>query len=494
MFKTPITSTPLTSDAANSYFENRIDGASWNRDISFLATLRALLDTRMQDGDSVRLYFHSSNYNASALTSNSKRGLMSVLDPGFDENSGMIYIHNFNSSSPEDNEAWMKYTVENFESYFEGWHRVEKVTTFFRKTFQVACFINPDAKNVAIYVSGMTMREMHYLQCGIFSFMPWYFSKDEGVTELEMDLIKSLREKGSSENYEHCIAKIAERYDFKTARIRQLLKGFETQYEREQCNRVRANIDSVLRNLEDLNDRIASYLKQKNDFEIQLLGLETKIQQSSGEDSEIMEYFLCNKHLSLEYVSGSTMCFVVSDYLTYFDEDMVRKSISNKRSYIYFPGGRDGSTIIPPEDMEMLMKAIFLDEKLKVRCCAAYQISLNGGVSPQSQYEYSNEFSECTPNVHIDRYRCIGNYATAINNRLRDHDYIGAIEQCIASAKSLNFYDSPVMNEFMRRIYGISEYRVNMRCIELPDGKVVKPAEAITYLKEEKEKEAAANG
>ena len=84
------------------------------------------------------------------------------------------------------------------------------------------------------------------------------------------------------------------------------------------------------------------------------------------------------------------------------------------------------------------------------------------------------------PNPHIDRYRCMGNYETKINNLLKNRDYIGALEQCAASAKSLNFHDSTVMSEFVRQI--CTNAGKNNRCIELPDGKVVKPAEAIKWI------------
>lgn len=79
----------------------------------------------------------------------------------------------------------------------------------------------------------------------------------------------------------------------------------------------------------------------------------------------------------------------------------------------------------------------------------------------------------------------MGNYQRAINELLKNHNYIGAIEQCVASCRSLNFADSTVMQEFMRRLYGLSDYNVNIRCIELPDGRVVEPKEAIVWLKEQ---------
>lgn len=37
----------------------------------------------------------------------------------------------------------------------------------------------------------------------------------------------------------------------------------------------------------------------------------------------------------------------------------------------------------------------------------------------------------------------------------------------------------------MNRIYGIGDSSVNIRCIELPDGKVVMPKEAVEWLKEQ---------
>lgn len=52
MFKTSISSTPFTTEAANSYFAN-ITGGAFGNDCSFLATLRALVAPRIKEGESV---------------------------------------------------------------------------------------------------------------------------------------------------------------------------------------------------------------------------------------------------------------------------------------------------------------------------------------------------------------------------------------------------------------------------------------------------------
>lgn len=482
MFKQVIRNTQLTTDAANSFFQH-INGDSFQYDVSFVSTLRALVAPRMKEGEYVYLSFYQSNYSANQLSEYSARNAVRNVCDLDDIEDGRIIIHNFCHTSQDSNYAWMELMKSTLESVYPGWHRLEKVTDFFKKTFYALCFINPDKKSVVVFVDSMDIRRMHYLQCSIFAFLPWYFDPKLGVSKIEMELIESLREKTPTK-YEDCIAKIAEQYDFRTARIRQLLSGFETRYEVMECDKVRREIQSCIEYIDSLNNQIGDYLRAKNEYEIRLLGLEAKIANGS-EESEIMDYFLHNNKLVLESVNNDSMVFVVKTYLEYFDEDLAERVIRNETSYVYRPNGRGCNNIIPAEDMRMLMTAIFLDQKLRIRFCAAYKFNMNGSVSAVSRYSFGAECRDCTPNTHIDRFSCLGNYQRSINELLKHHDYIGAIEQCSASCKSLNFNDSPVMQEFMRRMYGISDYQgsINTRCIELPDGAVVTPVDAINWLK-----------
>lgn len=484
MFKSVINSTPLVSDAANSFFQN-IRGDYFQRDATFLSTLRALVAPRMAAEDSIDLSFSETSYTAVQVRENSVRAILDAIcaySNALSGRTGQIQIHNFTSQSQEDNYACLELIKSSFEQYCDGWHRLNKVTDFFRKTFYVLCFINPEKKSVYLFADRMDVKKMHYLQCSIFAFLPWYFNPEAGVSELEMELIESLREKTSSK-YEDCIARIAAQYDFRTQKIRNLLAGFETRYEKQECETVRRSIQEYIDEINRLDNQIGEYLRYKADKEIRLLGLEAKIAQGESEDSEIMEYFLCNNRLVLEEVTNTYMVFSCMDYLTYFDEDMAKQMIDNKRSYVYRPNGRACNNFIQEDDMKKLMYAIFIDQTLRVKVCCAYQFELRGTVNGLSHHTYGYEFRECTPNTHIDRYSCMGNYKRTINQLLQKHDYIGAIEQCIASCKSLNFADSTVMEEFMRRLYGISNDEVNIRCIELPDGKVVTPKEAVAWIK-----------
>lgn len=481
MFRAIINSTLLTSDVANDFFQN-IDGEFYNGDVSFVATLRALVAPRMQEGESLYLKFTSSNYTASQIASNSvRRMVIGICDLDYVDK-GTVLIHNFNSRNQEDNYANLELMKSSFTSIYKDWVMLDIVTEFFRKTFYVLCFVNPNNKQVVIFTDNLDMRKFHYLQCSIFAFLPWYFDPKKGVLPEEMELMQSLREK-TPEKYEDCISRIAAKYDFKTAKIRKLLAGFETRYERQECHRMEEGIQNCINNIESLNREISDYLNTKRDYEIRLLGLESKIASNDGE-SEIMDYFLSNDRLVLYDVTDSTMTFVVKDYLTFFDDEMAISMINNRRSYIYLPRGRACNNIIPADDMEMFMTAL-VEQRIRMKFCAAYKFTFGRSVQAQSDFRYGSECRDCTPNPHIDRYRCMGNYERTINTLLIENNYIMALEQCVASCKSLNFGDSPVMQEFMSRLYGISNYQKNIRCVELPNGKIVAPKEAIEFLKME---------
>lgn len=483
MFRQAINQTALTSDAANSYFEH-IRGDSYNGDVTFLSTLRALIAPRMADGESLYLRFDQSSCSESTVRETQPKRLITHLLRNVDINQrGICYIHSVQSGRQEDNTACLDVFKSNFARVYNGWHRLPRVSDLFRSQFYTLCFVNPELKSVAVFVDSLSQSKMHYLQCAILGFFPWYFSPEKGVTQDEMDLINTLRAKEPND-YSACIAKLAERYDFRTARLKQQLAGFETRYEQQECERVRNNIENEDNQIQSLNGRISQHLHNRHELEIRLLGLEAKI-AAGGENSEIMDYFIHNKKLELDYVDNRTLAFIVKDYISYFDESMAKRTIDNPDSFVYAPDGRTCNNFISAEKVKELMYAIFVDQTIKIKVCAAYEFSLTGNVRGISGYHFGAEYAGYMPNPHIQNHSCMGNYDRPINESLQRHDYISALEQTIASAKSLNFGDSVVMRGFMRAFYGLGDNdtaRARRKWFELPDGTCVTSAQAADWV------------
>ena len=479
MFKQSVSATDLTSDAANIVFPH-IVGDTFGSDNTFLATLRALVAPRMPEGDTIRLSFGRSDYSAAVVSETSAKRMVEMICGNMIRGNGQIYIHNLANRDEANNIASLELLKRQFCEVYAGWQYHEKISVFYQKSFKVICFINPETKSASLFVEQLNLQKLHYLQMSILAFLPWYFDTDRGMTEAEMALVYSLRER-SSAKYEECITKLSKQYDFEAGRIKRLLTGFETRYEKRERDRVKRDIAQVDRNLKDLDVRFANYIQQRNDLCIRLIGLEQRL--ADGAPSELMDYFLCNRKLYLEEAGDTAMYFAVRDYLSYFDEDAAQSYINNKNSRLYeYCGG-----YLTKERMEKLLTAIFIDQTLRIRFCAAYYFDLNGSVGAQYHHRFGPDFVGFKPNPHIDEFECMGNYKRTINDALTRRDYITALEQCVASAKSLNLHDSAVIGRFISQF--ANDGGASYKAIELPDGKIVTPKEAIEWIEKQ---EAAA--
>lgn len=479
MFKEIIASSPFTTDVANRCFAN-IRGASLGGDVSFLATLRALLAPRLSESDELELYITRTSFAPSQTDSWTDLQIAEkVIDRADPVPSNSLHIHLCSSPVSDVNEKCVATVYDNAKNILgDNWIRVDKVTAMFKqRKFMVACFVNPTSRRTIVFVSGGDLRRYHMIQASISVFLPWYFeSGGKVLTDEEFKLLSTLYNSKESNDYIECISALAEKYDFKGMRIRQMLSGFESRIDERRRLDVKRQIGNLNSDIVRLNDTIGQKIRLKNEYNLALLGLETKIAQGK-ENSEIMNYFLRNSRLVLESVDDNSITFAVKDYTLYFDEANAQRVIDNKNSYIY-TNSRNG---ISGDDMAMLMKSIFVEQILKLRTCAAYRLTIGSNVEPMEHYDFdSSEYDEYMPNTHVQDFGCLGTYREPLNTLMSNNDYIGAIEQCMASARSLNFVDSTVMSQFVRYLY-MDEYC----CIELPDGKVVVPSEAIAWLKKE---------
>jgi hypothetical protein len=300
-------------------------------------------------------------------------------------------------------------------------------------------------------------------------YLPLLFA-DNPLSPEETALLTSLGVRSSTE-YERLIEQFALQLDMRNEMIRTRLKGFETAYERERAREVSENLECFRREYQIMLDTLRSKLNTIQEQEIFLAGLQCKL---DGEhQSELMEYFLCNKNLSIIQTRGTQLEFVAHGYADVYDEDAFETYVNNPNSYLY-NNIRDSVT---KEGLQRLYLAIFGGGGYKLRICAAYRADMRNSVTPLQNYTYPPESQTYLPNPHIQYYGCIGGYAQRFTEYMRNKDYVGAIDQAVVSARNLNFHDSTVMSRFA---YHLS--RTPIKCIEDTNGNLMTPKEAIKRL------------
>lgn len=492
MFRQSISSTPFVSEYADALFP-KIKGEHFQSDVSFLSTMRALLAPRMKDGDSVNLKFTQATFDTNEAN-HPKETIEAALAGTNIGKPGQFIICNLRGDK-DSNSAIIKMIKKNFCKIYTTFREVNKIEEFYAQSFDCVGFNDPTNKSVVIFVSRMTLRILHYLQPSIAVIMPWMFNEGgPDLSEGEWALITPLCEKDTDDEgnpidrqgeYMEAIGNLAKKYDFNKARITKLLDGYETRMKQNEINSIQANINNIDRSIENYNNEIMGKLRAREDYLIRLHGLKYGIDGEKGKN-ELLDYFLSNKSVYLESVNGDTIYFSVRTYLTYYNEDALKSILRNTRGPIQ-EFARDSSSRMSAEDMKRLLRATLLDHKIRMRFCAAYSFSVSSGVNAQRDHQYPEEFKTYMRNPHIDRHNCLGNYRTALAECMKKADYIGTIEQCVASAMSLNVLESASFDPMIKRLYDRNyQYR---KCFELPDGKVVTPEDALAWLDKEEQNE-----
>ena len=486
MFRAPVMNTPFVGQYADVFFPN-ISGDFFQGDVSFLTTLRALLAPHIKKEDEIRLRFsQTSPFKASNIGDKSEF-FSDKIDIGLDK--GELRVHSLRGDTDANAKA-VEIIREEYLKAHKGYREVTAVAEFFKNMFSCVCFTNEKAKACVIFVSRLNMRSMHYLQAAIPVVLPWVIGKVtkdtfdadgwaliDRLTMLEKEENGIIVNNGADE-YVEIINRMAAKYDFEKARIKSMIGDFEVRAQKHELDNLKEQIGVYDSTINSYQNRIMNEIKSRNDTLIRIWGLEHKIETLEGE-SELLDYFLNNKSLYLESVEGDRISFAVGTYLTYVDPAALESVMKNERSSVNV----GATSTISKDDMKMLLRACLIDAHIRMRICAAYSISLSGGVNPLPHHSFSDRFDTYMRNAHVDGANCLGNYIMPITNALRNGNFVGAIEQCIASAMSQNVLESPTFNSLIFHIYDRTyDYR---KCFELPDGKVVSPEDAIKWLKEQ---------
>lgn len=479
MFTKSIQSCSFVSGQANEAFANRITGPAYNSDLSFLAILRALLSKRIADEDRVEYTSCTFESDSANLAANMDSLLRAMY---VNRNAESIDIR-IASGGEEERKRFFD-RIDDRKELHEVYRELVDIRAYFARSMNVRFFISAELRKTIIIVENLNMRRFHLLCALIPRYIPWFFEEHQ-VDDFEASLLHSMHDK-SHEKFEELIEEAYRRSDIRDLIIRNMIGGFEKRSRQIEIDNVSEQIESTHVNIEDNVRRYQSLIDTLDDLNIRLLGLRSALASTSG-SSELVDYFKANKSLVPVNTEGSNIRFIVNTHLDMVDPEMYESIINNNYSYLNESGLIHGE-FSDPSDRKLLLDALFSSEPtLRVKVCAYYNLDIRGNVGSMTRYGFPDECKDRIPNPHLHYHNCLGDYRRHITATLNRGNTIGAIEQCIASAKSMNINEEPTARSFMRDL--MENYR-NTKVIEMPDKTSVTPIEALKWLKEQKEEAA----
>ena len=476
MFTKELNDMTLVNDIADRLFAN-INASPYGMDKSFAATLRALLYNRLPSNESARLLTVSLRYDEYSLSEMSPDEIMKGITDTvrlLDVNDSYVIriVYPESKNSGEKLLDIIRAKVGSGKRYFDAYSLQDDLRIYYFKKLKGLFYTN--SSGAVIFLDYMDVRRFHALQMMIPKFLSGLF-KDNPLTSEETELLKGLGENDSS-RYERLIEQFAQRLDMRSEIIRLRLAGFESTYERKRISRISQSIEKLQKDYQHALENLRSISNTMQEHQILLAGMQCRL--NGNNESELMEYFLCNKNLSIIRVDGTELEFVVNGYADVYDDEAFETYAGNVSSYLFLDS-EDGVT---RAGMQRLYRAIFDDRIYRLRVCAAYIADMSNSIVPISDYSFPLESQTYLPNPHIQHFGCIGGYASRFVELMHNHDYVGAIDQTVVSARNLNFHDSMVMTELAYIMASTS-----ITCIEDTDGNLMTPIDAIKKLEEANE-------
>lgn len=473
MFNKRIAETTLTGETADRLFSNIT--AQNAPDQSFLATLRALCYKRLPADESIRLTVLAKNDDLSQAETASPAAYINALIPSefrvpASSIHNIVLIYTLRQEAGEKMLETVKAHAGADKRYMRNYIGRDDLRVFYAHKLRAMFYTDTAQQNTIIFTDKLELKQFHALQMMIPQYLPRLF-QDTPLSQDEIHLLKSAGEKSVGE-YERLIEEFAKAMDIRSEIIRTKLAGFETAFERIRIAELKNEVSAYREDYEHYLSILRELSRKIEERTYLLAGMECAV-GAQAEHSELMEYFMCNKNLSVIQVVGTAVEFVVHGYADIYDEEAFAMYVENHNGYMY---ARIHSSITCNQ-MEKLYRAIFSEGKYRLRMCAAYTADMRNGLKAFSHYEFPAESKTYLPNPHIQHYGCIGSYAGRFQEYMKHKDYIGAIDQAVVSARNLNFYDSAVIATFSHDL-SCSD----IRCIERSDGTLLTPPEAIKEL------------
>jgi hypothetical protein len=444
-------------------------------DNSFEVTIKTLLMNRVKDEGFVGRIGRQ-NIREIASGDNSSTFIRNVLAAnGFDIIPNSLSIIGLNGNNEEIVASFRK--LQYFPKSWDGFDE-EKDLSLFCKKANVYCkiFTNSATKTAVVFVGNLDIRKVHLILSLISRIIPWHF-EEAPLSDDEKVLVYSLTQR-DKDAYVAAIDKLISSIDFRSAKIERVLGGFA---EKTKQTRIRSIEDRIQNTIRSMNDCMASYRNYLDDnvrLNEELIGVKYS---ESPPDDELVALFKTIKGLDIIEADPRSFRFHVDTYLEYFDPEMFDRMKMRENSCLF--DGYDHDRRFTVEVRKKILEAIFTDEApLKVKMKAYYSLDLNGNVATRSGYNYPRYLNDSVPNPHLQRHACLGQHSGIIIEKLRGGDYVGAIMQCITSAKSVNLGESVSVTPLMHDLFGNADS--SRKCIELPDGTRKTVWEAYQWLLE----------
>lgn len=453
---------PFNHTAVANALGRKVHCDTYQSDATLRTVSQALLYDRLEDGDE---WYGS---NCEVYDETEAEGIIRATVTS--ENYLRFNIVNSNPTQ-------VTSKIDEIMPAYEDWEEKKDIHKFIETKVNgnVRVFVNEKLNSAMVFIISDNWKIIHLME----SFMPRYFPKlfkAKPIKPIELKMLESLT-KSNHDSFMNAVREVGEQMKLREIILESMVKGFEKKNINSLINSANEELRNIMRSAADYIRYYNECMENKDKINIRIMGLYKKAEEKT-ENDELFEYLVDHPNIDVQNVQGENIDIIIYTDMKYFDVDQY---LCMKRNGAILTNHRGSNRAFSArEDRELLLDAIFSENPLlKIKTAAGYRLSLNGSVFGLSIDGHCRP--DYMPNPHIERHHCLGGHGPAIMERLRQGDMILAIEQCIASAASINVGEvGPTFGPMLENIFSFGDKKI----LQNKDGVDMSPAEALNWLKE----------
>lgn len=478
MFIRSLSALTLASEPADRMFPHISGWRFGNGDETMTATLRALLPSRMGEGDHIKTIMKNSTESETTIKKFSPRDFFDMMLLG-NPDPNCLYIVGFSGTEGGTDAAFA-----HAKTFFVGAYEEQKdIAAYLEKSgHKVRIYVNKEIKTTLVFVGGLNTSTWHLVQSFVSRLLPWYFETKK-LTDEEKKLCVSLTQR-SSDEYQRLIEEFAQQYDFRSEAIRAMVADISRKANEKILNNVKREIRNAEEYANDYLDKYYDYMRTLQDLRAKESGLYYNMENAES-DSTLAEFLICNKNVDLLNTDDGVIRMIIRTTIDNYDINQYESYTANPNSYL-FKGYDVGESVFEShEARKKFLDAIFIDERAKIKVCAFFEIAAGGHLNGNRDYRYPEKYRDYLVNPHFKIFLCFGNNERYIRDALTKGDYIAAINQLISTAKNLNLAETrQTVAPFLGWVFNSGN-----KIIQMKDGRSLTPVEAYHELFDEHEEE-----
>lgn len=337
---------------------------------------------------------------------------------------------------------------------------------------------HPIVNAAAFFVNSNDIKLYHVLLSFISLLYPSLFA-EKPMTENDYELVKSLS-KSDSSVFVRKIQEAVSPYvpDFRRLMLSNLVKAMH----QAKIASAKNNVDSQRGYVNRAETDYVEAIKTLKNLIVVYEGL-LATEKYDNVEEDLVEYLSTSKEIHNLNVRDEKIYFTVATLLNNYNEN-AWETFSN-RGYIY--DGNYKTTLLnvfnDRHNRKILLDNLFSESPdFAIKIAGNYSLDLNEcRIRTDSAYDY--EFADplyksYLPNPHLKLFACLGGYKDKVMRALREKNYIGAIQMCIASAGSVDLDETEqTFRPFLGWILSSTE-----KILKRTDGVEMTPEEALIYL------------